>query len=150
MPFKRGRGLSPVMRWIIWIVLDLLFLGLLYFINSVAEIAPIVQRMPFQAPWLRYFFLPILGQLVIFLVVVLYWFYLLWFAEADDSPFTDVDDAWQEAMHVLEQAGIQLPRVPLFLVVGRAQAAEEHLFEAAGIKLIVRQTPANPNAPVHV
>ena len=150
VPFKRGRGLSSATRWFLWIVLDLLFLGLLYFINSVAEIAPIVQRMPFQAPWLRHFFLPILGQLVIFLVVVLYWFYHLWFAEPDDSPFPDIDAAWQEAMQALAQAGVQLPRVPLFLVVGRPMAPEEHLFEASGMKLVVRQAPANPNAPVHV
>jgi hypothetical protein len=150
VPFKRGRGLTTGMRWFLWIVLDLLFLGLLYFINSVAEIAPIVQRMPFQAPWLRHFFLPILGQLVIFLVVVLYWFYHLWFAEPDDSPFPDIDAAWQEAMQALTQAGIQLPRVPLFLVVGRPTAPEEHLFEASGMKLMVRQAPAHPNAPVHV
>ncbi len=151
MPFKRGRGLSPGMRWGIWIVLDVLVLALLYVINNhVVEIAPIVQRMPFQAPWLRYFFLPILGQLVIFLVIVLYWFYLLWFAEADDSPFPDIDDAWHEALHILGQSGVQLPRVPLFLVVGRAQSAEELMFDASGMKLVVRQAPANPHAPVHV
>jgi hypothetical protein len=45
---------------------------------------------------------------------------------------------------------MQLPQVPLFFVVGRPEAAEEHLFDASGLKLIVKQTPANPRAPIHV
>ena len=153
-PFKPDGRLSPVVRWTIWIVLDLLFLALLWFINWSGNLAPFVRRMPFhlaeRAPWLRDFFLPILGQLLVFMGIVLYWFYRLWFVDPEDSPFPDIDDAWQEAMQTLTRAGIQLPQLPLFLLIGRPESAEEHLFEASGLKLLIKQTPVNPRAPIHV
>ncbi|MSU79252.1 MAG: hypothetical protein EXS16_14315 [Gemmataceae bacterium] len=150
VPFKPNRLLTPVVRWIIWIVLDLLFFGLLFIINDVAEIAPIVQRTPFQTAWLRHFFLPILGQLVVFLGIVLYWFYRQWFAELDDSMFPDIDTAWQEATQGLGREGIHLPRVPLFLVVGQTLSAQDHLFEALDVKPVFRRLPADPDAPISV
>jgi hypothetical protein len=154
IPFKPGGGLSPAVRWFIWIVLDVAFLVLLWFINWYANLAPVVQRMPFhlaeRAPWLRDFFLPILGQLIVLMGVVLYWFYRLWFVEPEDSQFPDIDAAWQEVTQALTRAGVQLPQLPLFLLIGRPEAAEEHLFEASGLKPLVKQIPANPRAPVHV
>src|ERR1700723_2401654 len=78
-PFKSDGGLSPAVRWTVWILLDLTFLFLLWLVNWWANLAPVVQRMPFhlaeRAPWLRDFFLPILGQLLVFMGIVLYWFY---------------------------------------------------------------------------
>jgi IcmF-related N-terminal domain len=152
MPFAEGRSIGPTVRWIIWIVLDLAFLGLLYFLNYQFKFYQSVDLRGSlaQLGWLRDFWLPILGQLVIFTGVVLYWFYLLWFSDPDASPFPDIDDAWHEAIRALGHAGIQLPRVPLFLVLGRPASSEERLFEASGLKLTVKQTPANPNAPIHV
>jgi hypothetical protein len=144
MPFKQGVTISPLVRWIVWIVLDLALLVALYFLNDVSGIGGAVPNR------FRAFYLPILGQLVVLIGVVLYWFYLLWFSTPDASPFPDIDEAWQDAMRAVSQAGIQLPNVPLFLVLGRPASGEDHLFEASGLKLVVKQTPANPNAPVHV
>lgn len=155
MPFKRGVTLSPIVRWIIWILLDLTFLGVLLLINSYAAFAqsvgipPVLDRLGISH-LLRQIWLPILGQLFVFLCIALYWFYLVWFSELDDSPFPDIDDAWQEAMATLAQAGIHLPKLPLFLVLGRPESPEAYLFEASGMKLAVAQTPGNANAPLHV
>jgi len=156
IPFKPGRGLSPAVRWFLWILLDLTFLGVLFLINYFADFGQAVDRIPrlVNIPGvrevLRQIWLPILGQLIVFMGIALYWFYLVWFAEMEDSPFPDIEAAWQEAMRSLEHAGIALPKVPLFLVLGRPESPEEHLFEASGMKLVFPQTPANPFAPVHV
>ena len=84
------------------------------------------------------------------MAIVLYWFYLLWFGEPDESPFPDIDQAWNEAMKALESVGIRLPKVPVFLVLGRPASEEAHFFEASGIKLALKPSPADPNAPLHV
>lgn len=151
-PFKPNRPLSPAVRWAIWILLDLLLLAALYFANDRFDITGAVRLPRFlaEAAWLRHLYLPILGQLLVFIGIVLYWFYLLWFAPADASPFPDIEEAWREGMTALAQAGVKLPEVPLFLLLGRPATSEEHLFQATGLKLVVKMTPANPRAPVHV
>jgi hypothetical protein len=152
MPFTRREVLSPIVRWVVWILLDVAFLGLLYFLNYYFRLDGSVRLPTFlrDHPRLGEWWLPILGQLLVFMAIVLYWFYLLWFADADESDFPDIDQAWDECMRALAQAGIQLPKLPLFLVIGRPESSEDHLFEASGLKLVVKQTPAYPNAPVHV
>lgn len=152
MPFKSHAAIAPAVRWIVWIVLDLAVLAVLYVVNDQFDFTGAVRlpRMLATATWLRHFYLPILGQLVILTAVVLYWFYLLWFAPVDTSLYPDIDDAWREAMRALAHAGVQIWNVPLFLVLGRPAGSEDHLFEAGGLKLVVPPTPANPQAPVRV
>jgi hypothetical protein len=152
LPFKPNRPIGPLVRWIVWIVLDLALLAVLYLINDRFDFTGAVRLPRFlaDAGWLRHWYLPILGQLLVLTAVVLYWFYLLWFSPVEASPFPDIDDAWNEAMRALGQAGIQLPNLPLFLILGRPAAEEENLFEASGLKLVVKLTPGNPHAPVHV
>jgi hypothetical protein len=152
MPFKPNQPIGPILRWIVWIVLDLAILAVLYVVNDRFDFTGAVRlpRVLQEAGWLRHFYLPILGQLLILTAVVLYWFYLLWFAPVDTSPFPDIDEAWNEAMRALAQAGMQLPNVPLFLVLGRPASAQDHLLEASGLKLVIKPTPADPHAPLHV
>ncbi|HZZ80012.1 MAG TPA: type VI secretion protein IcmF/TssM N-terminal domain-containing protein [Gemmataceae bacterium] len=148
LPFKKGIGLSPWVRWLIWIVLDVSVLAILYLINSRSESLP--AWLPDLGPNFRNWWLPALGQLVIFMVIVLYWFYVLWFGEEDDSPFPDIDAAWNEGMRALQQAGLSLQQLPLFFVIGRPGTSEQNLFEGSGLKLTVPQTPSDPRAPLHV
>jgi hypothetical protein len=141
---------------VLWILLDVAFLVILYLINYFADFSQAVAALP---SWLkrpaiaevvRQLWLPILGQLAVFMAIALYWFYLVWFAEMEESAFPDIDAAWEEGLRALDHAGIALPNVPLFLVIGRPEASEEHLFEASGMKLAFPQTPTSPYAPVHV
>ena len=66
-PFKKGVGLSPFVRWLIWIVLDVTVLAILYLINSRWE--SLTAWLPDLGPSLKPWWLPALGQLVIFLVI---------------------------------------------------------------------------------
>ncbi|MBM3994731.1 MAG: hypothetical protein FJ303_11345 [Planctomycetes bacterium] len=155
-PFESSESASPTVRRVILFLIYIIFLGVLFAINYFTNLAGAVDHFPrflSSEPtrgMLRYTWLPILGTLAVLIVLVLYWFYVVWFTELDESPFPDIDAAWNEAIHALAQVRISLPTEPLFLVLGRPETLEQHLFEAGGIKLAVKQTPADPDAPIHV
>jgi hypothetical protein len=44
---------------------------------------------------------------------------------------------------------MRLSDMPVFLVLGRPEAPEEHFFGAAQLQLVVKQTPPGPLAPLH-
>src|SRR5689334_10116286 len=108
LPFKADRPIPPAVRWVIWVALDLAVLVVLYVLNDQLDVTGAVRlpRWLASAGWLRQLYLPILGQLLILTGVVLYWFYLLWFAPADASLEPDIDDAWREALRALAHAGV--------------------------------------------
>ena len=51
-------------------------------------------------------FLPLIGFIVILFGVVLYFFFASWNTEPDESPFPDIDEAWQKEMDAVAQAGV--------------------------------------------
>ena len=65
---------------------------------------------------------------------------------ADDHP--DIDLAWGEGLTGLAEAGVGITEAPLFLVLGRPAGSERSLFNAGGLRLMVKQIPRRPDAPV--
>ncbi len=70
--------------------------------------------------------------------------------EPPTSEFPDIDRAWAEATAALDKAGIKLDQTPLFLVLGWTIGSEETLFQAAGLKPLVREIPRGQSQPLHV
>jgi hypothetical protein len=140
-------GLSPVVRWVLHgLVLVLLLLGL-YYLNNHEAI-----RMDLKIPhplWAKHIWLP-LFFLLLYAAGWLVWFITQLPSETGTSAYPAIDAAWEEARQALNREGIRLTEVPLFLVLGRPEAPEEHLFRAAQSPLNVRQTPADAKAPLHV
>jgi hypothetical protein len=66
------------------------------------------------------------------------------------TEFPDIDRAWTQAIEALERAEILLEETPLFLVLGGTGDGDEPLFQAAGIKALVKQVPHDPTEPLHV
>ncbi|GIW83007.1 MAG: hypothetical protein KatS3mg105_4814 [Gemmatales bacterium] len=66
------------------------------------------------------------------------------------ETFDDIDSAWHEAMQALAEADFHLTDAPLFLVLGSCTQGEKVLFEAAQLSFVVKQTPADADAPIHV
>src|SRR5439155_24859794 len=64
--------------------------------------------------------------------------------------FREIDGAWDVAVRALAQAGIRPGDLPMFLVLGRPAGPEENLFHAAQLPLVVKQTPGDARAPLHV
>ena len=99
-------------------------------------------------PILRRLWLPLLFLLFYLLGWLIWWFWRLMQAAPEESPFPDIDRAWEEAKLVLSDARVGLADAPLFLLLGRPDEGEEALF--AGMSTVVGGAPAYAEAPLHV
>jgi len=140
----RIRNLGTGLRWTLHILLLLGILVLLHFLNRL-----ILGNITSGFEFFNRNWLPILFLLVYVLAWAAWWLYKLLSAEEEQSVFPDIDEAWTEAVQALGQAGLSLTDLPLFLVLGRPEAPEDDLFQAAQLQLVVRQTP-RAAAPLHV
>lgn len=145
LPFgkKSAWKITPVVRWTLFIVLLALILVGLYFLNR--SFAHLIR-----SELLRDYWLPLLFLLVLLILWTTWAIWKLLMAAAEPSSFPDIDAAWDEAIRGLALAGIRIGDMPLFLVLGRPEAPEEHFFNAAQLGLVVKQTPPGPNYPLHV
>ncbi len=137
---KIGSGL----RWALHIFLMLLILVGLYFLNK------LFFRSGVYVGWAQDYWLPMLFILVYFLTWTGWWTWKLLMAAPPPSSFPDIDAAWEEGMRALAQGGIRVTDMPMFLVLGRPEAPEDHFFNAAQLQLVVKQSPPGPMAPLHV
>lgn len=85
--------------------------------------------------------LPIAAVLAIVIPLVAYPVLKLWL-EGETSAFEDIDRAWNAGLAELERNGLELTRLPLFLVFGSSgELSEKKLFEASRLSLTLSQFP---------
>ena len=85
--------------------------------------------------------LPIAAVLAIVIPLVAYPVLRLWL-EGETSAFEDIDRAWNAGLAELERNGLELTRLPLFLVLGSSgELNEKKLFEASRLSLTIAQFP---------
>jgi hypothetical protein len=143
----KWRGFFGVLRWVLhFLFLALILLGLWY-LNYAFDL-----EKALRSPWplLHKVWLPLLFFLLYVLGWLGYWLYKLLGPERIPVSFPEIDTAWEEAMQALNQASIDISRVPVFLVLGRPASGEESLFQAAHLKLAVQASPHRSGAPLHV
>jgi hypothetical protein len=140
--FKVAPGLRLFLHGL---VIALILVGL-WFLNKVLKI---YEWLP-NVSWARHIWLPILFVLLYALAVTGWWIYRLLMAEPDAADFPDIDEAWEEALEALDQAGVSLTEVPVFLVLGRTETPEELFFQAAQLNLVVKGAPVGARHPLHV
>jgi hypothetical protein len=150
LPFlgkARDFGASPALRWVLHLTLVALVLAGLGYLNYTFDLAKFLE-----APWviLRRLWLPTLFLLLYLLAWLGWWLWRLLGPDSDPADFPDIDRAWQEGLRALDEAGLNVKEVPLFLVLGYPPAGEPALFRAARLSLRVRQAPPQADAPVHV
>jgi hypothetical protein len=135
--------LGPGARRALHIVLVVAILVGLYFLNRPlrSSIGPL---------WARPIWLPLAFFLLYLIFWAGWWVLKVLRGEAEASHFPDIDAAWDAGVRGLAQAGIRPGDLPIFLVLGRPESPEENLFAAAQLSLVVKQTPPDPRAPVHV
>ncbi len=136
-----------IVTWLILLTLFVAFEYALYYFNDAINLG---RWLPAFTPRLKPFYAPLLGLIVILVGVVLYFFFATWEGEQDESPFPDIDAAWETAMEAVAKAGIVPHQVSLFLVLGRPESAETNMFDSAGVKWVVKHSPPDANAPIHV
>jgi hypothetical protein len=141
------RGLGLGLRWALHVLLVLLILVALWAVNYFGRLDAFLGRAP---EGLKQVWLPCLFLLVYALSWLGWWLWKLLWPEKEASDFPDIDDAWDEAVVSLRQAGIDLTEAPLFLVLGRPAGGEAGLFHAARLQLTVSGVPRSPDAPLHV
>ena len=140
------RSISRPLRVILHLLVLAVALVLLFVLQLNAPGLQQVTRLGF----LRQCWLPVLFLIVYSLGWVVRWLWLVWADEEEVSDFPDIDRAWAEAMQALQEAGIDLQEVPLFLVLGSPAAGEDFLFEAAQLPFTVKSAPLYGDAPLHV
>jgi hypothetical protein len=143
----RDFGASPALRWVLHFTLVAFVLVGLGYLNYAFDLAKFLE-----APWLvlRRLWLPTLFLLIYVLAWLTWWLWRLLGPDSDPADFPDIDRAWQEGLRALDEAGLDVKEVPLFLVLGYPPAGEPPLFRAAQLQLRVRQAPPHAEAPVHV
>jgi hypothetical protein len=143
------RGLGRGLMWVIHVFAVAAILAGLWWINhrylNRMIKSPLLIRLHLEDFWL-----PVLVFLIYILSWLAYWLWKLLGPEEDLIEFPDIEEAWEEAGRALHQAGIEVTDAPLFFVLGRPQASEETLFQAAQLQLLVKQAPARPDAPLRV
>jgi hypothetical protein len=148
------QGISKALKWTLHIILVLAILVGLWLVNRFFNLhevlkAPVLGRgnlrINFSDVWL-----PILFLLVYALGWLAWWLWKLLGPEEETSAFPDIDQAWEEAKQALGSAGIELTEVPLFFILGKPLGGEAALFQAADLRLVVKQTPSRVDAPVKV
>jgi hypothetical protein len=145
--FGKKDGKRPVLRVVIHIVVLIAILVGLFFLNRYLELDRFV-RAPY--PLLRQLWLPLLFLLFYALCWMGWTLWRLLGPERDDSDFPEIDQAWKESLDALAEANIDPTEAPVFLVLGRAVGGEKSLFNAAGVKLQVKQAPRRGSSPITV
>lgn len=142
-----SRLFSPAVLWVIHILVVALVLVGVYFIGVYFRLD---LQFDFTNPLLRQIWLPLL----VFLLYLIAWLgWAVWkvlMSGHEIRAFPDIEQAWEEVLKALDRAGISLKDAPLFLVLGRTEAPEQNLFDAARLELTVKQTPKGAEAPLHV
>ncbi|HVA45462.1 MAG TPA: type VI secretion protein IcmF/TssM N-terminal domain-containing protein [Pirellulales bacterium] len=112
-----------------------------------ATLAIFYQALKQDEAWSRYVsILSVLSVLSLVIPVVTYQTLKLWL-EGETSEFQDIDRAWQAGVAELERNGIEVSRLPLFLLIGSpGEFTERALFDAAKLSLTVRQFPEGDSA----
>jgi hypothetical protein len=101
----------------------------------------------FYANWVRPNGLYVLGLLILIPLVVQK--AIKMWLEEDVSKYPDIDRAWKEGLKALDQQGIDLTNVPIFLVIGvRDERQAKALFDASQLSFSVAMVPSGPS-PLH-
>jgi hypothetical protein len=142
---QKAKG-SGRLRTVLHVLAVVIVLAILFYVNQLPAVYLKIPRYRLLSrSWL-----PILFLLIYSLGWLSYWLWRLLIAEDDGRRFPDIDEAWQQALAALRQAGLHLGDLPLFLVIGQPEDDEKALFQASQLAWEVKQAPADGNAPIHL
>lgn len=139
----------PLGRWAARSVLVSLMLLLLWWVNQ-SETLNLKALIPFGR--IGEFWLPLFAFCLYAILWLGWWLYRVLSLEIEPlgSEFPDIDHAWEQAVAALAKADIALESTPLFLLIGWNSGSEESLFQASGLRTIVKQAPKGVGEPLHV
>ncbi len=132
---------------VLHIVLVIIVFVALCYVNWVFDLDKVLR-----SPWpiLHRVWLPLLFLLGYALCWLGWYLWKTLGPEGEPEPYPDIDEAWAEGVKALKDAGIDLGRTPLYLVLGRPLGSVDDLFYASQLPLQVRTVPRRADAPLHV
>jgi hypothetical protein len=142
-----GRGLRRLLAFLVLagILIGLTWVNWHYKLRSLLPDAPTVFGVSLGDYWL-----PILALLLYLLIWLGWWLWKLLGLEEEASRFPDIDQAWEQAIAALNEAGIDVREPPLYLVLGRPAGSEVSFFNGVQLQLKVVHVPNRPDAPLYV
>jgi hypothetical protein len=145
------KKLGPALRWALRLLLLGLILVVAWYIGSRTDFWRNLGYAPQGVPkGVLDFYLPSLVLMTFLFLGLAWWLWTLLWPKKQPSEFPDIDEAWEQGCRGLAEAGLDLHRLPLFLILGKAEGGEKALFAAAQIKLALDGTPRAPEQPVHL
>jgi hypothetical protein len=146
-PAKRRSGFAVFLRWTLHFVLVGLILVGLWYLNRMLGVERLLRS---SWPFLHPYWLPILFLLLYVIAWLGAWLWRLTGPDRVGWDYPDINQAWEEAVQSLHEAGIDVRQAPLFLVVGQPAGPEDQLFQGADLGFPVRHVPRTAGAPLHV
>ena len=144
---RKVMGISLAARAAILVAVFLVICAVISFVAFAYQKKTPGQKTPFlESLTTKQYHILSVVVLIVVIPVVVYYAIKLWL-QGDVSPFEDIDKAWQAGMAALEQHGLDIAQVPIFLIVGSAgEAQEKSLFAASRLSLNFREVPQGPAA----
>lgn len=150
MPFVKLKQ-SPyggrALRWTLHILAISAILVGLGFLNYLLDLAQVL-RVP--VPVLRQVWLPLLFGLIYLLSWQGWWLWKLIHTRPEPSAYPDLDAAWTGVKQRLDQTGLDLSSMPVFLLLGQPRGLDQSLFNATRQPLVMPLVPRDPDAPIRV
>jgi hypothetical protein len=110
----------------------------------------LITRAPFALPkYLAHLWAPILALIVYAFGWVVVWLWGL-SESADEDEHSDITLAWEEASRALEQTGLDLTDLPLFLVLGEPSDGEIAFFQGSRLRPLAPPLPSRADSPIRI
>lgn len=133
-PF-RTRTAIRIYLWVLHVLVVLLILAGLWYVNHRYRLGESLLS-PFPA--LHGVWLPLLF-LLLYVGGWLTWWFLRAVSDRTTGRHPDIDEAWAAIRRDLDAAGIDLGKVPVFVVVGRPKSGVADFFAATALPFTVRR-----------
>ena len=131
-----GRAAGGLLsRTAFWVAHAVLIVAILVGLGWLNRYLDLPRYLTAPTGWLAKLWLPLLFLILYVNLWLGYWLWALLRPGSAPSPFPDIDTAWAEVLAALDKAGLDLNRVPLFLVLGRPRAGAGPMFRASGLAL---------------
>jgi hypothetical protein len=141
------RGVAIVLLYILFIAA---LVGAFYGLWLLNQRWDLERQLGGPLPLLRRVWLPLLFALFVAACLAGLWVWRLLGPLGEPTDYPDIYQAWLEARAAIEEAGIPLTDVPLYLVIGRPAGGLASFFAASHLAFPVRGVPGRGDAPIQV
>jgi hypothetical protein len=137
----------PIVRWTLHVLFVAAIAGCLYWLGNAWRLQEVVR-----APWaiVRMAWLPLLFGCIYALAWVAWWLWKVATSPDQQPEFPDIHEAWQDGLHALAQAKIDVMQTPVYLLLGGEGNSVTGLTQATGWTWETPLTPRRPSSALRI